>query len=72
MRYRMENVMYTVRTKALGTFRQYLIEEERANLRVSTRLKHHWSASENVYYSVPPPFGAYAFPKYPVRSPVHS
>ena len=46
MRYRMENVMYTVRTKALGTFRQNLIEEERVHLRVVTRLKHHWSASE--------------------------
>ena len=46
MRYRMEYVMNTVRTKALGTFRQNLSEEERVNLRVITRLKHHWSASE--------------------------
>lgn len=58
MRYRMENVMYTVRTKAPGTLRKNLIEEERVNLRVVTRLKHHWSASEEVHYSVPLPFDA--------------
>ena len=64
-RYRMEDVMYTVRTQAPGKFRQYLKEGEMADLNIPTRLKHHSSASEDVDYSVPPPFGVYALPFVP-------